>query len=74
VNLANNMVVLTSRASGLGQVLAKRFLQAGSNVTICGQWAGYQTAFTPVKRPLTLNLRSGVELQGLVAALAHLGG
>ncbi|MBD2767714.1 SDR family oxidoreductase [Hymenobacter sp. BT664] len=39
MNLANNTVLLTGGASGIGLALAVRFLQAGSKVIICGRRA-----------------------------------
>ncbi|GAB3333613.1 SDR family oxidoreductase [Hymenobacter humi] len=39
MNLSNNTVLLTGGASGIGLALAARFLQAGSEVIICGRRA-----------------------------------
>jgi uncharacterized oxidoreductase len=39
MNLSNNTVLLTGGASGIGLALAARFLQAGSQVIICGRRA-----------------------------------
>ena len=39
MNLANNTILLTGGASGIGLALATRFLQAGSEVIICGRRA-----------------------------------
>ncbi|WP_046245743.1 SDR family oxidoreductase [Hymenobacter terrenus] len=39
MNLSNNTVLLTGGASGIGLALAVRFLQAGSEVIICGRRA-----------------------------------
>ena len=39
MNLANNTILLTGGASGIGLALAARFLQAGSEVIICGRRA-----------------------------------
>jgi len=39
MNLASNTILITGGASGIGLALAERFLQAGSNVIICGRRA-----------------------------------
>jgi uncharacterized oxidoreductase len=39
MDLANNTVVVTGGASGIGLALAERFLKAGSDVIICGRRA-----------------------------------
>ncbi|WP_299826536.1 SDR family oxidoreductase [uncultured Pontibacter sp.] len=37
MNLAGNTILITGGASGIGFALAERFIQAGSNVIICGR-------------------------------------
>ncbi|SFP98436.1 SDR family oxidoreductase [Hymenobacter arizonensis] len=39
MNLSNNTILLTGGASGIGLALAARFLQAGSQVIVCGRRA-----------------------------------
>jgi uncharacterized oxidoreductase len=39
MNLANNTVLITGGSTGIGLALAQRFLQAGSQVLICGRRA-----------------------------------
>ena len=37
MNLSNNIVLITGGASGIGFAFAERFIQAGSDVLICGR-------------------------------------
>ena len=40
MKLANNTVLITGGATGIGLAIAERFLAAGSEVLVCGRRAG----------------------------------